>query len=106
LGFLVSHHGIEANLDKVKAIEEMRPLRNLKEMQRLAGCIEALGRFIAGSGEKALYTSTKVQKPIYFVSTMLRDAREHYTMQQKLLYTDRFKETTSILPGPPDPGGH
>jgi hypothetical protein len=27
-----------------------------------------------------------VQRPVYFISTMLRDAREHYTMQQKLLY--------------------
>jgi hypothetical protein len=32
LGFLVSHHGIEANPKKVKAIEEMRPPLNLKEM--------------------------------------------------------------------------
>jgi hypothetical protein len=54
LGFLVSHCGIEANPDKVKAIEEMRPPRNLKEMQHLAGCMAALGRFIARSGEKAL----------------------------------------------------
>jgi hypothetical protein len=30
---------------------------------------------------------TKVQKPMYFISMVLRDAREHYTMQQKLLYT-------------------
>jgi hypothetical protein len=207
LGFLMSHHGIEANPDKVKAIEEMRPPRNLKEMQRLAGCMAALGRFITRSGEKALpffmlmkrtgkfeWTSeadkafaelkrylmsplimvaptfreplllyiaatprtastvlvaerdakviakeevdppcsgvpheveaeipsvpqeeppaaappteplsqsdapepreekapegiTKVQKPVYFVSTVLRDTRERYTMQQKLLYT-------------------
>jgi hypothetical protein len=50
----VSHRGIEANPDKVKAIEEMRPLRNLKEMQPLMGCMAALGRFIARSGEKAL----------------------------------------------------
>jgi hypothetical protein len=54
LGFLVSHCEIEANPDKVKAIEEMRPLRKLKEMQRLAGCMAALGHFIARSGEKAL----------------------------------------------------
>jgi hypothetical protein len=54
LGFLVSHRGIEAKPDKVKAIEEMRPPHNLKEMQRLAGCMAALGRFIARSGEKAL----------------------------------------------------
>jgi hypothetical protein len=54
LGFLVSHRGIEANLDKVKAIEEMRPPRSLKEMQCLMGCMAALGRFIARSGEKAL----------------------------------------------------
>jgi hypothetical protein len=54
LGFLVSHRGIEANPDKVKAIEEMRPLCNLKEMQRLAGCMATLWHFIARSGEKAL----------------------------------------------------
>jgi hypothetical protein len=28
-----------------------------------------------------------VQKPIYFVSIMLHDTREHYTTQEKLLYT-------------------
>jgi hypothetical protein len=54
LGFLVSHRGIEANPDKVKAIEEMHPPHNLKEMQRLAGCMATLGHFIARSGEKAL----------------------------------------------------
>jgi hypothetical protein len=28
-----------------------------------------------------------VQKPMYFISTVLRDVRERYTMYQKLLYT-------------------
>jgi hypothetical protein len=37
--------------------------------------------------EKTPEGITKVQKPMYFVSTVLRDARERYTMQQKLLYT-------------------
>jgi hypothetical protein len=227
LGFLMSHRGIEANPDKVKAIEEMHPPRNLKEMQRLAGCMAALGRFIARSREKVLpsfklmkctgkfewtpeadkafaemkryLTSppiivaptfreplhlyiaatprttsavlvaerdaqviakenvnppclgappegevvipaspheeppaaptptkplpqsdapelheertpedmTKVQKTVYFIINILHNARECYTMQQKLLYTLLiFKETTSLLPGPPDQGGH
>jgi hypothetical protein len=207
LGFLVSHRGIEANPDKVKAIKEPRPPCNLKEMQRLTGCMAALGHFITRSREKALpffklmkrtgkfewtpeadkafaelkkyltsppimvaptfhgplllyitatprtasavlvaerdtkviakekidpsclgappkgeaavpcapheelpvatlptepllqsdapdlheektpEDTTKVQKPMYFVSMVLRDARERYTMQQKLLYT-------------------
>jgi hypothetical protein len=54
LGFLVSHRGIEANPDKVKAIEEMRPPCNLNKMQCLVFCMAALGRFIARSEEKAL----------------------------------------------------
>ena len=33
LGFLVYHRGIEANLEKVKAIEDMSPPQTLKEMQ-------------------------------------------------------------------------
>ena len=54
LGFLVSHRGIEANPNKIKAIEEMQPPRCLRDVQKLAGCITALGRFIARSGDKAL----------------------------------------------------
>ena len=54
LGFLVSHRGIEANPEKVKAIEDMSPLQTLKEMQKLAGRVTALGRFISKLGERAL----------------------------------------------------
>ena len=54
LGFLVSHRGIEANPDKIKAIEDMQPPRRLKDMQRLAGCMASLGRFISKFGERAM----------------------------------------------------
>jgi hypothetical protein len=37
--------------------------------------------------EKTPEDTTKVKKPVYFISTVLCNAREHYTMQQKLLYT-------------------
>jgi hypothetical protein len=37
--------------------------------------------------EKTLEDTTKMQKPVYFISIVLRDLRERYTMQQKLLYT-------------------
>jgi hypothetical protein len=37
--------------------------------------------------EKTPEDTAKVQKPVYFVSMVLRDARERYTMPQKLLYT-------------------
>jgi hypothetical protein len=37
--------------------------------------------------EKTPEDTAKVLKPVYFVSTVLRDAWERYTMQQKLLYT-------------------
>jgi hypothetical protein len=62
-------HGIEVNPDKVKAIEEMRPLRNLKEIQHLMGCMVALGRFIARSEEKALPFFKLMKRTTKFEST-------------------------------------
>jgi hypothetical protein len=54
LGFLVSHRGIEANPDKVRAIEAMRPPACLKDVQRLTGSLAALSRFISRLAERAL----------------------------------------------------
>ena len=54
LGFLVSHRGIEANPEKVKAVEDMSPPKTLREMQKLTGRVTVLGRFISKLGERAL----------------------------------------------------
>ena len=54
LGFLVSHQGIKANPDKIKAIEGLGVPRRVKDVQRLNGCVTALGRFISRLGERAL----------------------------------------------------
>ena len=37
LGFMVSYRGIEANPDKIQAILDMEPPRNIKEVQSLTG---------------------------------------------------------------------
>ena len=54
LGFMVSQRGIEANLDKIRAIMEMAPPRNVKEVQSLNGKIAALNRFVSRATDKYL----------------------------------------------------
>jgi hypothetical protein len=47
LGYIVSQRGIEANPKKVAALERMGPIRDLKGVQRVLGCLAALSRFIS-----------------------------------------------------------
>ena len=42
LGYLVTHRGIEVNLDQIKAINDLKPPRNAKEFQKLTRMIAAL----------------------------------------------------------------
>ncbi|PKA50446.1 RNA-directed DNA polymerase like [Apostasia shenzhenica] len=52
LGYLVSVRGIEANPDKISAIQNMPSPRTAKEIQKLAGRINSLGRFISKAGDR------------------------------------------------------
>jgi hypothetical protein len=63
LGYLVSHCGIEANPNKIKAINEIKAPRRIKDVQRLNGCIIALGCFISRLGECALPFFKLLKKP-------------------------------------------
>ena len=54
LGFMVSQRGIEANPDKIWAIMEMAPSRNMKEVQSLNGKIAALNKFVSRATDKCL----------------------------------------------------
>jgi hypothetical protein len=54
LGFLVSARGIEANPEKIQAIQTMGKPIKLHDVQKLAGHVAALSRFVARLGEKAL----------------------------------------------------
>ena len=54
LGFMVSQRGIKANSDKIQALMEMAPPRNVKEVQSLNGKIAALNRFVSRATDKCL----------------------------------------------------
>jgi hypothetical protein len=54
LGFLVSTRGIEANPEKIQAILTMGKPTKLHDVQKLAGRVAALSRFVARLGEKVL----------------------------------------------------
>jgi len=54
LGYIISQRGIEANSEKVSAIMKMGPIRDIKGVQRVTGCLAALSRFISRLEEKVL----------------------------------------------------
>ena len=49
---MVTHRGIEVNPDQIKAINDLKPLRNAKEVQKLTGMIAALNQFISKSADR------------------------------------------------------
>lgn len=64
LGFLLTHLGIEANLEKVKVIEDMCSPQTLKEVQQLTGGLVAFNHLWAKVGDKCLpfFNNLKVGK--------------------------------------------
>ena len=54
LGFMVSYRGIEANTKKVKAIIDMKSPTNVREVQKLAGSMVSLSRFISRLRDRGL----------------------------------------------------
>ena len=52
LGFIVNYRGIEANPDKIKAVLDMPPPSNIKEVQCLTGRIAALSLFVSKANDK------------------------------------------------------
>ena len=47
LDYMVTHRGIEVNLDQIKAINNLQSPRNPKEVQKLTEMATALNRFIS-----------------------------------------------------------
>ena len=66
LGFMITHRGIEANPDKCRAVMEMRSPSSIKEVQRLAGRIAALSRFVTRFADKSFPFYQVLRKPARF----------------------------------------
>ena len=54
LGFMVSQRGIEVNPDKIQAIMNMEPPKNVKEVQSLTRRVATLNRFVSKATDKCL----------------------------------------------------
>ena len=52
LRYMVTHRGIEVNPDQIKAINNLQPPRNPKEVQKLIGMMAALNQFISRSADR------------------------------------------------------
>jgi hypothetical protein len=73
LSFVVSKHGIEANPEKISAIMDMRPVKNLKGVQHVTGCLAAQSHFIARLGEQP--TAVQADEEIRALHVDPRSAR-------------------------------
>ena len=49
---MVTHRGIEVNPDQIKSINDLKPPRNVKEVQKLTRMIAILNRFISRSTDR------------------------------------------------------
>jgi hypothetical protein len=88
LGFLVSARQIEANPEKIQAILTMGKPTKLHDIQKLAGRVATLSRFVARLGEKAL--------PFYALMKKLEDKFE-WTEEADVA----FAQLKKVLSTPP-----
>jgi hypothetical protein len=70
LGFIVSECGIKSNPEKITAITKMGPIRDLKGIQRVTGCLAAFRGFISCLDEKALPLYRLLKKSEHFSWTL------------------------------------
>ena len=69
LGYIVSKRSIKANPEKIIAISNIGPIRNIKGVQRLTGCLATLSRFISWLGERGMPLYKLLKKTDAFVWT-------------------------------------
>jgi hypothetical protein len=73
LGYIVSQRGIEANPSKIKAIEALELPTQLRDVQKFAGCLASLSRFVSWLEEKAMPLYQLMKKTDHFVWSQRAD---------------------------------
>ena len=72
LGFMVSHRGIKVNPEKIKAILDIKPPQNIKEVQFLTGRVAAFNRFVSKAINKCLPFFKVLKKPFEWTNECQR----------------------------------
>ena len=90
---MVSQRGIEVNPDKIQAILDMEPPKNIKEVQSLTGQVAAVNRCVSKATDKCL--------PFFKI---LKKAFEWTDQCQKALQDLKVYLTTAPLLSPSIPG--
>ena len=72
LGFMVSHRGIKVNSEKIKAILDIKPPQNIKEVQSLTGRVAAFNRFVSKAINKCLPFFKVLKKPFEWTNECQR----------------------------------
>jgi hypothetical protein len=85
LGYMVSHHGIDPNLDKVMATTKMKLPRALMMSRSWRRCMAALSRFISWLGVRGLPFFKLLKKQDKFQWT--QEAQEAFEDLKKYLTT-------------------
>ena len=91
LGFIVNNRGIEANPNKIKAVLDMLPQSNVKDIQRLTGRIAALSLFVSRASDKCRPFFQVLKKAFQWDA----HCQEAFTMLKTYLYLAVSDSTTS-----------
>jgi len=105
LGFMLTHRGIEANLDKWQTITEMRSPHNVKEVQQLIEHLTALSRCIPRLVDRTRSMVQLLRKEVKFswdekyeeIFQQLKDFLSLPTVIQKLRPNQPIIQYLSIL---------
>jgi len=95
LGYMVDQGGIKANLDKVKAVLNMKCPTIVKEVRKHIGCIAKLGRFMSRSTKKCLPFFKVLKKKTCF-SHYVEAEQAFYTLME---YLGRLARMVSLTVG-------